>query len=35
VVETLLNDEDWCLILDCDEELSKELSDEICYSIKE
>jgi len=33
IVENLLNNEDWCLILDCDEEITKELSDEIIINI--
>ncbi len=32
-VESLLTEDDWCLILDGDEELSKELSDEIVWLI--
>ncbi len=33
-VETLCKEDDWCMILDCDEEITKELADKIVYLIQ-
>ena len=32
-IETLCKDDEWCFILDCDEEITKNFADEICKAI--